>query len=150
MLLVRHLRPIYSLYISEWWNLNLPHLHNPALYTRLIWIITGWHILKNLIFHMPKAEPIYVHQITNPCPICEGDDISWSLSILYSPCRIMQVCDRIILRIICISHYARIIVRCAHNLRRIVFLCNSQSFNFFIHSSFLIQRVSEEVNLRKI
>jgi len=52
--------------------------------------------------------------------------------VLYCPVP-PGLCDRII----CIFHYARIIIRCAHNLRIIVFLCNSQSFQFFIHSSFL-------------
>jgi len=57
-----------------------------------------------------------------------------------------ELCDRTILHIICIFHYARIIVQGVHNLRIIVFLCNSQFIKFFILSSFLIASVSDEVN----
>jgi len=62
----------------------------------------------------------------------------------------MRLYDSLIVHIICIFHYARIIVQGAHNLCIIVFLCNSQSFKFFILSSFLIRRVFDEVNLRKL
>jgi len=76
---------------------------------------------------------------------------------MISPSRIMRLCDRRILHVICIFHYARIIVQGTHNLCIIVFLCNSQFFKFLILSSFLILSVSfltlsvsDEVNLRKI
>jgi len=56
-----------------------------------------------------------------------------------SPSRIMRLCNRII----CIFHYARIIVQGAHNLHIIVFLRNSQFFEFFILSSVLIPSVGD-------
>ena len=59
----------------------------------------------------------------------------------------MRLCDRIILRIICIFHYARIIVQGAHNLRTIR---NFLQYFFVILNYFLIPSVLDEVNLRKI
>ena len=59
----------------------------------------------------------------------------------------MRLCDRIILRIICIFHYARIIGQGAQNLH---IIRNFLQYFSVILNSFLIPSVSDEVNLRKI